>query len=82
MEGEGSKSRNRRAWKRWALLFGLPGAVVALGSVWLYEPSTLAEAALASGIAVIALLVFALTMPYGTSRRRRRSRPPSPDEPA
>ncbi|WP_328373029.1 hypothetical protein OG800_49540 (plasmid) [Streptomyces sp. NBC_00445] len=73
---------NRQAWKRWALLVGLPCAVVALGSVWLYKPDTQREAIAASAIAVLALLLFALTMPRRAAIRTRRSRASSPDDPA
>lgn len=80
MQGEGTQNRNRRVWKRWALLSGLPCVVVALGSVWVYEPGTWAEGLVAAGTAVVALLVFILTMPYSTDLRRRRSRAPSSGE--
>jgi F0F1-type ATP synthase assembly protein I len=82
MRGESVQDPNRRAWKRWALLFGLPCSVVALGSVWLYKPDTQAEAIAVAGIAVLALLVFVLTMPRRAADPARRSRASSPDDPA
>ncbi|MEU6352176.1 hypothetical protein ABZ896_23055 [Streptomyces sp. NPDC047072] len=81
MQGEGTQNRSRRLWKRWALLSGLPCAAVALGSVWLYEPDTRAEAVSVTAIAVVALLVFVLTMPGSMDRRRRGSDASSSDEP-
>lgn len=63
--GEGS---NRRRWARWALRWGLPSAVVALGSVWVVQPDSGIGAIAVTGVALTALLVFVDTMP--------RRRPP------
>lgn len=83
MQVDSTQSPNRHAWKRWALRFGLPSAVVALCSVWLYEPDTQAGAIVAVGFAVVALFVFVLTMPRRrTVDRPRRARGSSPDGPA
>ncbi|TGB15495.1 hypothetical protein [Streptomyces sp. MZ04] len=82
MEVDGAQSPNRRAWKRWAFFFGSPSAVVALSSVWLFEPDSQAEAIAAAGVGVAALFVFVLTMPRRTAEAARRSRWSSPDDPS
>ncbi|MFD7919543.1 hypothetical protein ACFV3R_09995 [Streptomyces sp. NPDC059740] len=82
MQIPGTQRPSRRRWQRWALRFGLPCALVALGSVWLYKPETQARAIAAAGIAVAALIVFVLTMPGRTEERSRRARGVTPDDPS
>jgi hypothetical protein len=76
MQVDGPRGHSARAWRRWALLFGLPSAAVALASVWLYEPHSVGAALEAAGLAVAALLVFTLTMP----RRRAAAEEDHPQE--
>lgn len=72
MQVDGPRDPSARAWRRWALLFGLPSAAFALASVWLYEPSSVGAALAAAGLAVAALLAFTLTMPRrGTAAAER-----------
>ncbi|MFD4210464.1 hypothetical protein ACFWRG_31250 [Micromonospora tulbaghiae] len=61
-------------WGRWALRWGVPSAVVALGSVWVVEPATRVGAITAAGVALTALLVFVGTMPRRQTPARPRSR--------
>ncbi|MCX4791999.1 hypothetical protein OG369_39820 [Streptomyces sp. NBC_01221] len=77
---DSTRSLNRRAWRRWAVLFGLPGAVVALSSVWLYEPESQGMGLVAAGVAVVALLVFVLTMPHRAPDEGRRPRGATPGD--
>ncbi|MEU0108379.1 hypothetical protein ABZ313_23880 [Streptomyces sp. NPDC006251] len=58
-----SSNAARSSWTLWALRYGLPCAAVALGSVWLIEPSTPATTGVVIGLAIAALFVFCLTMP-------------------
>ncbi|MEU5958148.1 hypothetical protein [Streptomyces sp. NPDC047525] len=81
MQVDSAQSVTRRAWMRWTLASGLPSSLVALGSVWLYEPDSQAKAIAAAGVGVAALFVFVLTMPHA-AQRARRSRRASPDDPA
>ncbi|MFB7865516.1 hypothetical protein [Streptomyces sp. NPDC056069] len=55
-------------WWRWSVLCALPSAAVALGSSWVYEPHTAADALMAATLSSVAVYVFATTMPL-----RRRS---------
>lgn len=72
MQVDSKGSLNRHAWRRWTIRFGLPSMVVALSSVWLYEPESLEMGLVAAGVAVAALLVFVLTMPRRAADGARR----------
>ncbi|MFI6112899.1 hypothetical protein [Kitasatospora sp. NPDC051164] len=50
-------------WRRWALVFGLPSAAVALIAAWLIRPHGTASTVLVILIALAALAVFVTTMP-------------------
>ncbi|MER6116198.1 hypothetical protein [Streptomyces sp. NPDC001743] len=50
-------------WRRWALVFGLPSAAVALVAAWLIHPHSTASSVLVVLIALAALAVFVSTMP-------------------
>jgi hypothetical protein len=63
----------RAAWTTWAWRFGLPSAAVALGSVWLIEPSTPVAAGVVVGVAITSLFVFCLTMPRHQGSRGRKN---------
>ncbi|MFJ9574522.1 hypothetical protein [Streptomyces bacillaris] len=51
-------------WRRWAFLFGLPSAAVALIAAWLIRPHGTASTVLVVLIALAALAVFVATMPH------------------
>ncbi|MFE3558392.1 hypothetical protein ACFXKW_26550 [Streptomyces sp. NPDC059193] len=54
--------------------------MIALSSVWLYEPDSVGKGVAAAGVALTALLAFTLTMPRrktGTARTRRAGAPSS-----
>jgi hypothetical protein len=76
MRVDGTQHSERHAWRRWALFFGLPCAALALASVWLFEPRSLGAALGAVGAAMVALLVFVLTMPRRKAAARRAPRQP------
>ncbi|GAA2969162.1 hypothetical protein GCM10010519_00350 [Streptomyces lactacystinicus] len=50
-------------WRRWALVFGLPSAAVALIAAWVVRPHSTASTVLVVLIALAALAVFVATMP-------------------
>ena len=50
-------------WRRWALVFGLPSAAVALVAAWVIRPHGTASTVLVVLIALAALAVFVTTMP-------------------
>lgn len=50
-------------WRRWALVFGLPSAAVALIAAWVIRPRGTASSVLVVLIALAALAVFVATMP-------------------
>lgn len=50
-------------WRRWALVFGLPSAAVALIAAWAIRPRGTASTVLVVLIALAALAVFVATMP-------------------
>lgn len=58
----------RARWRRWALLFGLPSAAVALIAAWLIRPHGLASTVAVVVIALGALAVFVATMPRRAGR--------------
>lgn len=50
-------------WRRWAFVFGLPSAAVALIAAWAIRPHGTASTVLVVLIALAALAVFVATMP-------------------
>ncbi|RLU82028.1 hypothetical protein CTZ27_31215 [Streptomyces griseocarneus] len=66
MRDDVTQCPKRRAWRRWAL-DGLFGAMLALGGSWLFDPDS-PGARIAAGVAVTALLVFALISRRGRAR--------------
>ena len=50
-------------WRRWAFVFGLPSAAVALIAAWVIRPHGTASTVLVVLITLAALAVFVATMP-------------------
>ncbi|MHC3392273.1 hypothetical protein ACLQ2E_22835 [Streptomyces lavendulocolor] len=50
-------------WQRWAVVFGLPSAAVALIAAWVIRPHGTTSTVLVVLIALAALAVFVTTMP-------------------
>ncbi|WP_457513176.1 hypothetical protein [Streptomyces sp. TE33382] len=59
---EAGRSQSAR-WRRWAFVFGLPSAVVALIAAWVIRPHGTASTVLVVLVALAALAVFVVTMP-------------------
>ncbi|MFJ8752318.1 hypothetical protein ACIREO_23725 [Streptomyces sp. NPDC102441] len=63
---------NAGPWRRWALLWGVPCTVVALGTVWLAVAMGARSASATAVVIVVslgALFAFVLSMPRRGSRR-------------
>ncbi|MFJ5068218.1 hypothetical protein ACIQC7_17680 [Kitasatospora sp. NPDC088556] len=64
MNSSSAQGRSQSArWRRWALVFGLPSAAVALVAAWVIRPHGTVSTVLVVLIALAALAVFVATMP-------------------